>query len=297
MLRGSLLYPVLEPAPQMIDTGEVNSASANGHPCRQHIRVLSYNIQVGITTTRFSHYVTHSWKHVLPYPERIDTLRSIARFISDFDLVGLQEIDAGSLRTGFIDQAEFLAQTAMFPHWYSQTNRRLGHFARHALGLLGRFGARRIVTHRLPGPIPGRGALEVHFGPTREPLVVVLLHLSLGRRTRRQQLEYVATLVNQYRHVVVMGDLNCLPESGELLTLTQNTDLRMAGHGVATYPSWRPIQAFDHILASPTLEVREAQAYPINYSDHLPVGLELILPAGFNLYEEASVPIEGIVDR
>lgn len=281
----------------MSDTGEVNNLSAKGYLGRQHIRVLSYNIQVGITTTRYRHYVTHSWKHVLPYPERVSTLRSIADFIADFDLVGLQEIDAGSLRTGFVDQAEFLAHAAMFPHWYSQTNRRLGHFARHAMGLLGRFGARRIVAHRLPGPIPGRGALEVHFGPVQEPLVVILLHLSLGRRTRRLQLEYIARLVNQFRHVVVMGDLNCPPESGELLSLTQSTDLRMAEHGVATYPSWRPVQSFDHILVTPTMEVREAQAFPINYSDHLPVGLELILPAGFNLYGEGTSPLEHVVDR
>lgn len=279
----------------MADTGLVNNALASPHPSRQHIRLLSYNIQVGITTSRYRHYLTHSWKHVLPYPERMATLRSIARFIADFDLVGLQEIDVGSLRTGFVDQAEFLAQTAMFPHWYSQTNRRLGHFARHALGLLGRYNARRVIAHRLPGPIPGRGALEVHFGPVQEPLVVILLHLSLGRRTRRLQFEYVARLVNQYRHVVVMGDLNCTPEAGELLALTQTTDLRMAEHGAATYPSWRPVQSFDHILASPTLEAREFQAYPVNYSDHLPVGLELILPAGFNLYDDAAAPLGRIV--
>ncbi|OBS09201.1 endonuclease/exonuclease/phosphatase family protein [Acidihalobacter prosperus] len=281
----------------MTDTGMVNSAHASPHPSRQLIRLLSYNIQVGITTSRYRHYLTHSWKHVLPYPERMATLRSIARFIADFDLVGLQEIDAGSLRTGFVDQAEFLANKAMFPHWYSQTNRRLGHFARHALGLMGRFSAHRVIAHRLPGPIPGRGALEVHFGSVHEPLVIILVHLSLGRRTRRLQLEYVARLANPHRHVVVMGDLNCAPEAGELLALTQNTDLRIAEHGVATYPSWRPVQSFDHILASPSLEVRESRAYPVNYSDHLPVGLELTLPAGLNLYDDDAAPLGRVLEH
>lgn len=281
----------------MFDTGMVNSALASPHPSRQMIRLLSYNIQVGITTSRYRHYLTHSWKHVLPYPERMATLRGIAHFISDFDLVGLQEIDAGSLRTGFVDQAEFLAHTAPFPHWYSQTNRRLGHFARHALGLMGRFSAHRVVAHRLPGPIPGRGALEVHFGSQQEPLVVILVHLALGRRTRRMQFEYVARLAGQYRHVVVMGDLNCPPEARELLALTQTTDLRVADHGVATYPSWRPAQSFDHILTSSTLEVRRSQAFPVNYSDHLPVGLELILPAGLNLYHEEAAVLARTVEH
>ena len=31
------------------------------------LRLLSFNIQVGIQTTRYRHYVTNGWKHVLPH--------------------------------------------------------------------------------------------------------------------------------------------------------------------------------------------------------------------------------------
>ncbi|WP_198034113.1 endonuclease/exonuclease/phosphatase family protein [Acidihalobacter ferrooxydans] len=254
-------------------------ASSSG----QHLRLLSYNIQVGITTRHYRQYITNSWKHVLPYPERMDTLRAIGQFIAGFDIVGLQELDSGSLRSGFVDQAEYLAQVAMFPHWYSRTNRRIGHFAQHALGLLGRYRAHRIIEHRLPSRIPGRGALEVHFGHADAPLVVVLLHLSLSRRARQQQFNYVARLIDTQPYVVVMGDLNCQPESREMLALLDDTQLRIAPHGEHTYPSWRPAQSFDHILVSPALSVREAKVYPVAYSDHLPVGLEVLLPPDVRL--------------
>lgn len=277
----------------MYHTGGVIVSSKSSKPAAAKtqdrvLRLLSYNIQVGITIRRYRHYLTHSWKHVLPYPERMETLRAIGQFISGFDIVGLQELDAGSLRSGFVDQAEYLARIGSFPFWYTRTNRRLGHFAQHALGLLSRYPAHCVIEHRLPGRIPGRGALEAHFGSKEKPLVVVLLHLSLGRRARRQQFDYVAEVIARHDYVAVMGDLNCQPESREVGELLDKTDLCLAPHGARTYPSWSPAQAFDHILLSPSLQVREVKVYPVTYSDHLPVGVEIVLPDDLEL----SVPAE-----
>src|SRR5689334_9216046 len=106
---------------------------------QRRLRLLSFNIQAGIASSKYRHYLTQSWKHVLPYPERLETLDRIAALSMDFDLVGIQESDAGSLRSAFINQTEYLATRAGFPYWYDQTNRNLGHFAQHSLGLLSRF--------------------------------------------------------------------------------------------------------------------------------------------------------------
>ncbi|MCG8609572.1 MAG: EEP domain-containing protein, partial [Pseudomonadales bacterium] len=35
-----------------------------------HIRLLTFNIQVGISTSAYRHYVTRSWQHVLPHSRR-----------------------------------------------------------------------------------------------------------------------------------------------------------------------------------------------------------------------------------
>ncbi len=245
----------------------------------QLLRLLSYNIQVGITTHRYGQYLTNSWKHVLPYPHRMETLRAIGEFISAFDIVGMQELDAGSLRSGFVDQTEYLARVGMFPFWYSMTNRHIGHLARHALGLLSRYPAHRIIEHRLPSAIPGRGALEIHFGEKCSPLIIVLLHLSLSRRARRQQFEYVNRIIEQYRFTVIMGDLNCQPDAQEFVQLLENGHVRIMSNYECTYPSWRPAQAYDHILVSPELKIHATQVYPLHLSDHLPVGVVLELPS------------------
>jgi len=256
----------------------------NPQPAReQRLRILSYNIQVGIASSRFRHYLTHGWKHVLPYHGRQANLDAIAHFLSAFDLVGLQEVDAGSIRTHFVNQAEYLAERAGFPHWTSQTNRNLGALAQHSLGLLSRFRPTHIAEHRLPGVIPGRGALEVHYGSNGDHLAVILLHLSLGKKARARQLQYVGDLLADYEHVVVMGDLNTPPHSHELRDLVRQTRLREPASEAHTYPSWQPARTFDHVLVTSELAVEKTHVYRVTYSDHLPVGVDVRLPEDLHL--------------
>ncbi|EAR22927.1 Endonuclease/exonuclease/phosphatase [Nitrococcus mobilis Nb-231] len=255
---------------------------ASGERC---LRLMTYNIQTGIETRFYHHYITRSWRHLLPDNNRLSNLDRIGGLIADFDIVGLQEIDAGSLRSGFINQAAYLAQRGGFPFWHFQTNRRIGRLARHSNGVLSRFRPLEVRNHRLPGMIPGRGALHLRFGGPAEGLDVVLLHLALGQRTRLRQLAYVAELVNACRHVIVMGDLNCLSRSVEFDYLDKHTDLCEPIHNLHTYPSWRPHRNIDHILVSPTLQVRSAEALNYPLSDHLPVIMEVELPECVMLVE------------
>jgi len=256
-------------------TAPVKTAAAR-NPRR--LRLLSYNIQTGIATTRFRHYVTHSWKHVLPYPERCDNLDRIARQIRDADIVGLQECDGGSLRSGFINQTEYLALAAHFPFWYDQTNRNLGHLAQHSLGLLSRLRPSAVREEKLPGRIPGRGALVARYGHGPQALTVIVLHLALGRRARLEQLEFVSTQVRDSRHVVLMGDFNCGSSSPEMNWLLTRTPLREPVHGMHTFPSWRPARNIDHILVSPTIEVENVEVLNPPVSDHLPIVMDVLLP-------------------
>ncbi len=257
----------------------------------QRLRLLSYNIQAGIETTRYRDYFTHSWKHVLPYAERVHNLNAIGRMLREFDLVGLQEVDGGSLRSGFINQTEYLAERAHFPFWHGQRNRDLGALGQHSIGLLSRIRPTQIVEHKLPGVIPGRGVLSARFGYGENSLIVLILHLSLGRRTRMRQLAYVSELVNSQRHVVLMGDMNCRSESQEMQWLIKNTSLCEPRPGLNTFPSWRPQHSIDHILVSPTLYISRTEVLNYPLSDHLPVAMEVELPEAAHFQ-----PATGIAD-
>lgn len=244
----------------------------------QRLRLLSYNVQTGIETRRYREYLTQSWKHVLPHNKRFHNLDRIAQVARDYDIVGLQEVDAGSLRSGFVNLTEYVADRAEMPFWYDQINRRVGRIARHALGVVSRFQCSEIIEHRLPGAIPGRGALSIRFGSEADSLVVFILHLALGRRARLRQLEYVSEIVNEYRHVILMGDLNFPSQSAEMDFLIERTLMTEPTHGLNTFPSWRPNRNIDHILVTPTLRVDDVQVLNHPVSDHLPLAMSITLP-------------------
>jgi endonuclease/exonuclease/phosphatase family metal-dependent hydrolase len=249
----------------------------------QQLRLLSYNIQAGIYTRQYSEYVTKSWKHVLPHRERMHNLSRIASLLQEFDFVGLQEVDAGSLRSGFVDQTQYLAYHAHFPYWYKQVNRNLGNLARHSNGVLSRVRPYEITEYKLPG-LPGRGAVMVELETTGESvLAVCILHLALGWRARRRQLDYIRELSSQYPYLILMGDFNCDCGSRALKDLVADTDLRGLDCELKTFPSWQPRRNLDHILASQSLQIIDASVVDYPLSDHLPLSMKVGLPGGVRL--------------
>jgi len=250
------------------------------------MRLLSYNIQAGADTRRYHEYVTHGWRQWLPHRDQLQNLNYISHLLKDFDLVGLQEVDSGSLRSGFIDQTEYLAMQAGFPYWFKQINRRLGKLAQHSNGVLSRVRPSDIREHKLPG-LPGRGAMLMEFRTTEKPLGICIMHLALGRRARMRQFSYISELVSHYSHLVMMGDFNCECGSQEFRHLLDKTDLRGSACDMMTFPSWRPNRKLDHILASPSLKLAKAEVINYAHSDHLPISVELELPENVALAQVA----------
>jgi len=250
---------------------------------RRQLKLLSYNIQAGTSTGRYREYVTRSWRQVLPNNQRVANLDAIAELVRDYDIVALQEVDCGSLRSGFLNQAKYLATHARFPHWNHQGNRKVGIVAHAGNGLLSRIPPSEVEEHRLPGAIPGRGAMVARFGDDQRALWLVVLHLALGRRARIQQLDYVASLVRAYPHVVVMGDFNSGPGSREVRRFCDRAGLVHPGEPILTFPSWSPQRAIDHILVSPNMRVSELKALPVVFSDHQPLSMTVDLDEGVDL--------------
>lgn len=252
------------------------------------LRILSYNVQVGINTRRPHQYVTHSWKHLLPHNQRLSNLDKVAELLHHADIVGLQEVDAGSIRSNYINMVEYLALKARFPYWYHQVNRNLGRFAQHSNGLLSRYHPVEIHNIPLPALIPGRNAILARYGQRDMSLAVVILHLSLSPRARLRQLSCISERINEYKHVILMGDMNCKPGSKEMRLLFRRTNLREPIEETLTFPSWRPQHSIDHILVTPELKVNKVEAISQSYSDHLPIFMELILPDGIELARRAA---------
>jgi endonuclease/exonuclease/phosphatase family metal-dependent hydrolase len=254
------------------------AAAARGAGGQHELRLLSFNIQAGAHFERYHHYVTRPWRHVLPHGARQRNLGKLAGLLAEYDIVALQEADAGSLRSGFTNQIEYLAEAAEFGWFSVQTNRRIGGITHTCNALLMRREPSEVRDYSLPGTLPGRGALWARFGDGPDALLVVVVHLSLGPRARTRQIEFIRGIIDGHRHVVVMGDFNCPATAPEMLRLYDDTPLSPPCASPATFPSWAPARGIDHILISDSLESLRCEAPVMGMSDHLPLALTARLP-------------------
>ena len=240
------------------------------------LKLLSFNIQAGLNTTAYKDYITSSWRQFIPAAPNMAHLNQIAAVVSEYDVVALQEVDGGSIRSGYINQLSHLAKQGSFSYWHQQLNRDLGRLGQFSNGLLSRIIPYSIEDHRLPG-IGGRGAIVARYGNPDSPLVVIGLHLALGEKGRYRQLQYIKDLIHTYEHVIIMGDMNCGADS-LVDTPLRDTNLKAASTPSNTFPSWAPKKTIDHILVTPSLQVNSVRVLNCTLSDHRPVAIELELP-------------------
>lgn len=240
------------------------------------MRILSYNIQAAIGTDSYWRYVSRLHRQVLPARAKNDTLARIADYIAAFDVVCLQEIDLGGLRSGFCCQAQTLAQTAAFSHSLHQTNRVVGKLSRHGNMMLSRFPLQLLVSERLPSRIKGRGWLAATVHAPCGEVVVANAHFSLGMHDQIHQAQHIAAALEKYEKVCLCGDFNFLPDAAAAKILQQAGYTRVAAPA-PTYPSWQPRKTFDHIFLKGLHGQGRTETFCA--SDHLPVSAQLILPA------------------
>jgi endonuclease/exonuclease/phosphatase family metal-dependent hydrolase len=264
------------------ETRQRAASAASVDDSAGRLQLLSCNILAGGSVTSYREYVTQSWKHMLPMRSKRGNLDRFAKVLSEFDLVGLQEADAGSLRSGFLNQTQYLAEAAGFPYWSHQPNRKIAQFAASSNGLLTRMEPSEVLDYPLPSRIPGRGALWVRFGEGDNALVVLIAHLSLSAAARKRQIEFLGELIGDAPNVVLMGDLNCTAKSAEMRSLFRRTSLAPPDSAPPTFPSWEPTRAIDHIIVSSGMRVEEMWTLPHPVSDHLPIAARVRLPIAMN---------------
>lgn len=239
------------------------------------MRILSYNIQAAIASDSYLSYVSRLHRQVLPSAAKKQVLARIGRYIADFDVVCLQEVDLGGFRNGFQNQVSQLLDVSPFSHFVCQTNRVVGKVSLHGNLILSKLPLTEAVNAPLPARIKGRGMLaaEIHHGSGS--LVVANVHLSLGALDQAKQIRFICNRLKNHPDVCLMGDFNCPPDARQIGLLTRRGYTRLNSGG-GTYPSWRPAQTLDHIFVKGSLNGR-SHVSRFAASDHLPVIVEIDL--------------------
>lgn len=209
------------------------------------------------------------------------------------DVVGLQEVDRHwSERSDFVDQAAWLGRRLGFHHAYGanldEDPPEPGRPRRqYGTAILSRWPILRARNTFLPRfeDHEQRGLLEALIRVRDRRIRFACTHLQHNdERERQAQAEAIVDLLGgaDLQRTVLVGDLNAVPDTPEIRTLTEVLDdcWERVGDGPGyTYDSTQPDRRIDYVLASPDLRPLRAEVYAGDppASDHLPVVAEYAL--------------------
>jgi endonuclease/exonuclease/phosphatase family metal-dependent hydrolase len=202
------------------------------------------------------------------------------------DIIALQEVDRNMARTGYEDQVRLLSRTLGMHHFYFPVlNDPDG--GQYGLAVLSRYPAESAEYIHLPQQSLSsekRGVMRVKIDSPKGPLHILNTHLSLFRRERIAQMEYIVdTLlpecIKESEPVIFCGDFNAGIHSPSYRLLTERLDdcqniypgFQPEGTFFSSYPFLRLDHIFhSHQLTPETLAVINDWECRLA-SDHLPV--------------------------
>lgn len=201
----------------------------------------------------------------------------------DCDVVALQEIDVGRLRTGAFHQAEEIARRLGFGFAFGAAWDR-GASGAYGNAVLSRFPIVGSRTRALPEArglrCEPRSVIEARIATPGGEIEVWCTHLGVRRHEREAQGRALVETVgarSSRTPLVLLGDLNAGTDAPLVRALAAELfDARRAATTrTPTYPARWPIFALDHIFVSAPLSVREARTprtpAAAVASDHLPL--------------------------
>ncbi|MDZ7643636.1 MAG: endonuclease/exonuclease/phosphatase family protein [Woeseiaceae bacterium] len=237
------------------------------------MRLLLYNIRYAVGGGASMHMPLPGAGYLLGnqsvLPEISDFIKSVTP-----DIVGLIEVDTGSIRSRKVNQAETIAASlgmnTSFEIKYGETsiNQMLPIIRKQGNALLAAPGIHGESFHYFDTGIK-RLIIELEL----EDVAVFLVHLSLKYRHRHLQLRRLYDLIDATsKPVIVAGDFNTFWGQNEIYLFMKAAGLKSANTGgLPSYPSRAPRKELDFILYQDGINVTHFEIPQVRFSDHLPL--------------------------
>ena len=230
-----------------------------------NLRAMTYNIHSGFG--RHGH--------------NLDTILRVIES-EQADLVALQEVDFALRRSGYVNQAQWLADRLSM-HAIIGGTRRQG---RYGNALLTRWPITLVMNHNLTVlPHPGRACLEAHLTTPEGTLRCYVTHLGLVPQERmvqvRRLIGEIIVADGGHEPALLMGDFNTVSRSRVSRVLRRRfTDaFKVAGNGrAATFHARMRGVRVDYIYAAGLTPIAAhvvATRWSTRASDHLPLVVDL----------------------
>jgi len=246
------------------------------------VRLLVYNIRYATGTGPAFH---------LPIPGAgyLRSNRKVLSGITEFiraehpDVVGLIEVDTGSIRTGMLNQAEHIA--AQLGHYSTFQCKYGADSINHFMPIVRKQGNAFLSAPSVHGErfhYFDTGIKRLIIELELSDVCVFLVHLSVKFRHRQYQLRSLHDLILQVaKPVIVAGDFNTFWGTHEIYLFMRAAGLRSANTaGLPSFPARVPRIELDFILVSEGIEVTDFRVPDVRYSDHRPLVCDFRVRAG-----------------
>lgn len=238
------------------------------------MRLLLYNIRYAIGAGASMHMPVPGAGYVLGNQS---VLPEISSFISsvDPDIVGLIEVDTGSIRSRRINQAEKIAEDLGLNSSY-ETNKYGESSLNQLIPIIRNQGNAFLAAPRVHGEsfhYFDTGIKRLIIELELENFAVFLVHLSLKYRHRHSQLRKLYDLIEvTEKPVIVMGDFNTFWGEDEIYLFMRAAGLSSANtERLPSYPARAPRKELDFVLYQDGITVTDFSIPNIRLSDHLPL--------------------------
>jgi endonuclease/exonuclease/phosphatase family metal-dependent hydrolase len=237
------------------------------------VRLLLYNIRYAIGSGSTMRWTLPGMGYVIG---NRSNLARITDFIKgqDPDIVGLVEVDTGSIRAQRINQAEAIGKA--LGH-YSVYQCKYGESSlNHLLPIVRKQGNAFLAAPRVHGErfhYFDKGIKRLTIELELEECSIFLVHLSLKYRHRQAQLHTLHDLVvAAQKPVLIAGDFNTFWGRHEIYLFMKAAGLRSANvEGLPSYPSGSPRKELDFVLYGAGIEIHDFSIPAVPFSDHLPL--------------------------
>lgn len=237
------------------------------------MRLLLYNIRYAVGGGASMHMPLPGAGYVLGSQT---VLPEITRFVKsvDPDIVGLIEVDTGSIRSRKVNQAESIAaELGMNTSYETKYGSRS---INQILPIVRKQGNAFMAASRVHGEkfhYFDTGIKRLIIELEMKEYAVFLVHLSLKYRHRHLQLRHLYDLIEEtQKPVIVAGDFNTFWGDNEIYLFMRAAGLTSANpEGIPTYPSRAPRKELDFILYQDGIEVTDFDVPQVKFSDHLPL--------------------------
>ena len=237
------------------------------------MRLLLYNIRYAVGGGASMHMPLPGAGYVLGNQ---NVLPEITRFIKslDPDIVGLIEVDTGSIRSRRVNQAEAIAadlgMNTSYETKYGEKS------LNQILPIVRKQGNAFMAAQRVHGEkfhYFDTGIKRLIIELEMSEVAIFLVHLSLKYRHRHLQLRRLYDLIAATeKPVIVAGDFNTFWGENEIYLFMKAAGLRSANvESRPTYPSRAPRKELDFILYQDGIDVTDFRIPDVRHSDHLPL--------------------------